>query len=116
MQSTVTAYDILGVVPAATDNEIAAKYRALVMEKLDDDFYCRSSLRHTQEARYIQKWTDAFLQVSNSETRERYNRRLAAKALICSLCDGRGKIEFRNEMRELGCIACKGTGKGAEYI
>lgn len=114
-----TYYDILGVVPAITAVELAAAYKAAVLDQFTDDrfddmrFEHATSMWRGPRLDKIAELTDAYRAINHGDRRDRYNRELVRLSLICPVCQGRGRI-IEDGLTQIQCAACKGTGKGFE--
>lgn len=115
-----TLYDILGVVPAINDRDLASAYREAVLAQfiengshIENRFVNASSMWRGPRLDRIAELTEAYKLLNHGDRREAYNRRLMKDALICPVCAGRGFI-IENGITQIKCAACKGTGKGFE--
>jgi len=121
-----TYYDILGVVPGADDIDLAVAYKTRVLAQFDEAGYDIQRFEHSssmwrgQRINRIAELTTAYQAINNDDKRTIYHKKLAAAGLVCSLCDGKGRIQYGKGtfVRDTGCTlqceACKGTGKGFE--
>ncbi len=112
-----TYYDILGVVPAIEPPELARAYQDAVLAEFEEQgwgperFQFASSMWRGPRLNRIAELTAAYQLLNHGDKREAYNRRLMKDALICPVCEGRGRI-IPDRLTSIKCAACKGTGKG----
>jgi hypothetical protein len=106
-----THYDVLGVVPAIRDADLAAAYKEAVITQLEEPFYRCTSMARGPRLNRIAELTAAYLAINHGDRRHQYNLKLMKDALICPVCEGRGRI-IPDQLKSIECAACRGTGKG----
>lgn len=113
-----TLYDTLGLVPGCDAMEINMAFNALVRAELDTIDYPRGSMWWYPRLLRIKNITIAMETLSSTDRRDIYHGKLAAAGLVCSLCEGKGRLQYgrgtfvTDSGCTLECAACKGTGKG----
>jgi DnaJ-class molecular chaperone len=105
-----TLYDILGIVPASSHNEVVEAYQSGVRALLDGGDF-KSSMWWWPNLEKIDEMTQAMKTLVHGDRRHDYNRKLMAQGIICSLCEGRGWNRMDGCLTERTCIACDGSGK-----
>ena len=116
-----THYDVLGVVPAIEARDLAYAYREAIRSQFfeagredEDRFVNASSMWRGPKLDRIAELTASYQLLNHGDRRHQYNLKLMKDALICPVCEGRGRI-CENGLTHICCAACKGTGKGVEY-
>lgn len=102
-----TAYDVLGVPPASTVDELHDAYLKLAFELHPD--------RSKDDGERFKAVALAWGQVKMTEERRRYDRQLELEGVLnCLPCKGRGVRSYFERGRfkkDAVCLACKGTGR-----
>jgi len=105
-----TLYDVLGIVPAASHSEVIVTYQMGVARELHGG-EGKSSLWWNERLDRIAQMTEAMKVLVHGDRRTAYNKKLAALAIICSLCQGQGINKFEGDLQSRTCMACGGSGK-----
>lgn len=109
-----THYETLCIPPGSSTSEALYAYRNLVIGLLEDEtFGSRTTMRCLQHIELIEQMTIAVKVLGKPEYKMKYDRDLERQGLICSLCNGTGKIRLQqpgSSPEWLGCAACSGTG------
>lgn len=115
-----THYDTLGVRPGDSQDVIHLAYWLLAKGCVPSAHHAWTTMKWMAEIRKLEQYNEAMLVVGHSDRREYYDRGLRRSLLICTLCEGRGKIPMGAKdilgryNQSMACAACQGTGKAVE--
>jgi curved DNA-binding protein CbpA len=99
----MTYYAVLRLPPAATYEQLHARYLQLSREYHPD-------LNPLGDAEQFKLLTAAWTVLKDAQRRERYDRQLKLDGGNCLACAGRG-MRWRRKTGEALCAECGGTGR-----
>jgi hypothetical protein len=111
-----TLYDTLGVNPSADKVTCGQAFRTKMLALLEPEFEVRSSMWQSQQLGAMAKLIEAIGTLGHGDRKECYDRQLRKNGILCSLCEGGGRILGRYGMGGIPCAACEGTGKSKNYL
>jgi DnaJ-class molecular chaperone len=102
-----TYYELLGVAPAASTDEVSAAFRTLGRKLHPDN-------QATGDAERFSAITLAYQTLKNEALRKKYDARLKMLRLPCADCEGTGRVWFQKGFTariSKHCQTCGGSGK-----